>query len=231
MSGMTKIPLLCRISSAAAVVGPFAPSARILHLIRSAFCEVIWFSVAAGTSTSHSSSSSSSLVMNSTPGNSSNERVCCRCAQRRVDVYPVRVVDAAVDVRDGDDLVAGLVHQARRRCRRRCPSPGRRRCVWPRRHAEPLDGLVDDEQEAAAGRLAPARGAAEVNGLAGDDGRHGVARVHRVGVHDPGHRLLVGVHVGRGHVLLGADEVDELGRVAARHALQLAHATSASGRR
>ena len=46
--------------------------------------------------------------------------------------------------------------------------------------------------------------------------------VHGVGVHDPGHRLLVGVHVGRGNILFRADELDDLGCVAARHALQFA---------
>ena len=51
---------------------------------------------------------------------------------------------------------------------------------------------------------------------------HGLAHVHGVGVHDPGHGLLVGAHVGRGNVFLRADELDQLGGVAAGHALQLA---------
>src|SRR3712207_8197946 len=45
--------------------------------------------------------------------------------------------------------------------------------------------------------------------LARDDGVNGVARVHGVCVHDPRHRLLVGIHVGRGHVLLRPDEVED----------------------
>ena len=42
----------------------------------------------------------------------------------------------------------------------------------------------------------------------------GVADVHGVGVHEPRHDLLVGVHVGRRHVLVGSDRVDDFRRVA-----------------
>ena len=50
----------------------------------------------------------------------------------------------------------------------------------------------------------------------------GVPHVHRVGVHDPGHGLLVGAEIGRGHVALGAEPFDQFSRIAARDALQLA---------
>jgi hypothetical protein len=50
----------------------------------------------------------------------------------------------------------------------------------------------------------------------------GVADVHRVGVHHPRHDLIVGVDVGRGDVLLGADRVDDLGDVAAGQRFELA---------
>jgi len=33
--------------------------------------------------------------------------------------------------------------------------------------------------------------------------------LHRIGVHDPGHGLLVGSEIGRGHVALGAEPLDE----------------------
>src|SRR5215472_4569047 len=48
-----------------------------------------------------------------------------------------------------------------------------------------------------------------------------MAHVHAVGVHDPRHRLLVGVDVGCGHVLFRADGIDDLGDVAARQRLEL----------
>ena len=75
---------------------------------------------------------------------------------------------------------------------------------------------------AAAGGLNAAARAADVERLAGDHAGDGLAHVHGVGVHDPGHGLLVGVHVGRGNVLLRSDEVDDLRGVAAGHALQFA---------
>ena len=62
-------------------------------------------------------------------------------------------------------------------------------------------------------------------GFAGDDGGHGLAHVHGVGVHDPGHGLLVGAHVGGGDVFFGADKLDEFGGVAAGHAFELALGT------
>jgi hypothetical protein len=49
-----------------------------------------------------------------------------------------------------------------------------------------------------------------------------VALLLRVGVHDPGHHLLVGAQVRRRDVAVGADHLDDLGRVAARDALELA---------
>jgi hypothetical protein len=64
--------------------------------------------------------------------------------------------------------------------------------------------------------------AADVDRLAGHHRGDRLAHVHRVGVHHPGHGLLVGAHVRRGHVLLRPDELHQLGGVAAGHALQLA---------
>jgi len=52
-SGAHTIPLLIRISSAAKVVGPFAPSMTALHLSCGAFDLLIDFSIAAGTKKSH----------------------------------------------------------------------------------------------------------------------------------------------------------------------------------
>ena len=49
-------------------------------------------------------------------------------------------------------------------------------------------------------------------GLPGHDLGHRVAALHGVGVHHPGHRLLVRRHVRRGDVLLRPDERQELGR-------------------
>ena len=94
--------------------------------------------------------------------------------------------------------------------------------VSSRAHVELLDRFVADDHHAAAGGLAAPARSAHIQRLAGHDGRHRLAHVHGVGVHHPRHGLLVGVDVGRGHVFLRTDELDQLGGVAARHALQLA---------
>ena len=46
--------------------------------------------------------------------------------------------------------------------------------------------------------------------------------MHGVGVHDPRHGLLVGVHVGSGNIFFRSDEFDEFRGVAASHALEFA---------
>ena len=87
---------------------------------------------------------------------------------------------------------------------------------------EVLDGFVGDDHHAAAGGFAASARSAHVQRLAGDDGGDGLPHVHGVGVHHPRHGLFVGVDVGRRNVFLGADELDQLGGVAAGHALQFA---------
>ena len=87
--------------------------------------------------------------------------------------------------------------------------------------ADQLESFECDDHAAAAGGLGTAARAAESERLAGDDGGDGVARVHGVGVHDPGHHLLIGIDVGRGHVAFRSDEVDDLGGVAAGELFEL----------
>jgi len=139
----------------------------------------------------------------------------------RGDVDAIGVVESAVVLRNADDGVALFVKElggvgadvAEALDDDSGPVDG---------HAEVLDGFVTDYGDAAAGGFFASARAAEVDGLAGDDGVNGLAHVHGVGVHDPGHSLLVGVHVGGGHVFFGADELDEFGGIAASHALEFA---------
>src|SRR5207247_2081169 len=70
-------------------------------------------------------------------------------------------------------------------------------------------------------RLHAALRPADVDGLPGHRGRHGVTLVHGDRVHDPGHDLGVRAHVGRGDVLLRADQDRDLGCVPARQVLEL----------
>ena len=70
--------------------------------------------------------------------------------------------------------------------------------------AEPLARALDHHHDAGSRRLVPEDRAADRDRLAGDDLGHGVALLHRVRVHHPGHRLLVRRHVGRRDVELRA---------------------------
>ena len=137
-----------------------------------------------------------------------------------VDVETARGVDAAGRVADRDDrgaLVpdepggdrAGVAEALDR-------DPGRLQVEAA------VGGRLDDAVHGAAGgRLVAALGAAQGDRLAGDHARDGVPDVHRVGVHDPGHRLGVGVHVRRRDVLLRADDDADLGGVAPGQPLEL----------
>src|SRR3989449_951226 len=69
MSGITRMPRLCKMSSASGVVGPFAPSATIFPLMRGAFSDVRMPSRAHGATMSTSSSMSASFVISRVPGN------------------------------------------------------------------------------------------------------------------------------------------------------------------
>ena len=84
-----------------------------------------------------------------------------------------------------------------------------------------LQRLLRDDHAAATGRLATAERPAHLHRLAGDHRGDRVAMVHRVRVHHPRHHALVRVHVGRGHVGVRAERVDDTGGVATREALEL----------
>src|SRR5262249_28602442 len=89
-------------------------------------------------------------------------------------------------------------------------------------HIEVAKALVAIHHDAAARRLYPSARSANVQRLASHHTRNRVARVHGVGIHDPCHRLLVGVDVRSGYILLRPDKVDDLCRITARQALQFA---------
>ena len=143
---------------------------------------------------------------------------------------PSLVVDPAGDVRDADDVRAALVRARRRRRRRPCRSPGRRSAAPARSQPSRWQArsiTITTPAPVASGRKTRA---ADRDRLAGDDLRDGVADLHRVRVHHPGHRLLVRRHVRRGNVLLRADDRQQLGGEAARDRLQLVAATARAGR-
>src|SRR6266542_2891425 len=139
---------------------------------------------------------------------------------RRHDVDPVRVVQAAGRVGDRDHLgplfgeelgqVATDVSEALN---------GDAEAV--EREAQLRHRLEDAVEGAPRGCLLAPERASDHQGLAGDDTEHRMALVHRVRVEDPGHDARVRPHVGRGNIALRSDLVDDLARVAARHPFEL----------
>src|SRR2546428_584627 len=75
-----------------------------------------------------------------------------------------------------------------------------------RRHVEALDGFVDYEEQSSASRFPAAPRTPQVDWLPRNHGSNRVTSVHGISVHDPRHRLLIGVHVRRGNIFLGSDE-------------------------
>src|ERR1019366_6420180 len=84
------------------------------------------------------------------------------------------------------------------------------------------DGIADAEEASARGCLLAPERAADRERLAGHDAQHGMALVHRVRVEHPRHHRAVGADIGSRDVLLRADLVDDLARVAAGATLELA---------
>jgi len=65
-------------------------------------------------------------------------------------------------------------------------------------------------------------GASQLDGFSGDHRRGGLAYVHGVGVHHPGHHLLAGAHIRRGDIALRAQPVEQFRSVASCETLEFA---------
>src|SRR5271166_6161447 len=129
------------------------------------------------------------------------------------------VVQATANVGEPDDLIAGFLHQC----------GGERADIAESLNNDPGgfffhpqlgQRLVHANHHAAAGGFAAATRTAQFDGLAGDDRGGGLARVHRVGVHHPGHGLLVGADIRRWNIALGAQPIRKFGGVAPGEALE-----------
>jgi hypothetical protein len=141
----------------------------------------------------------------------------------RLDVETFRAVDRAAHVADGDDSGALLRHQPRRDAAHVAEALDGDPAL-AQVHAEMARGILDGVYDALSRRFGPTFGAAEGDRLAGDHGRDGVADVHRIRVHNPGHRLGIGVDVRSRDVPLGADQDGQLRGEAAGQALEFAQA-------
>ena len=196
-----------------------------------AFAAVIWPSSAASTRTSTSSAEELIVVDRAASRGPGDRAVLAEVAPQERDVEPVGVRATP----PWTSVIATT--RAPALCSRRAvasptlPKPwtatrAPRSSKPPRRAAS---AIVYTTPCPVASRAAdrPADG----DRLAGDDARHGVAAVHRDGVHDPGHRLGVGTDIGRRDVGVGADDALELGREAAGQGLELLRAHRAADRR
>ena len=67
------------------------------------------------------------------------------------------------------------------------------------------DGARNDNY-AATGGVGTSETTAKRYGLSGNNSRSGPALIHRVGVHHPGHHLLVRIHVRRGNVAIRSEQ-------------------------
>ena len=220
MSGITVTPFSCRMGSAEGSVGPLAPSATIRARTRPALRAVIWPSRAASTRTSTSRPKRVSLSKELSAGRVGHRSVGPEPPRQVTEIEAGRVVGAAAGVGDGNHPGAALVQQAGRRLADVAEALHRDRGA-SQIEADPAGGVADRVDDALARRIRPADGAADREGLPGDDAGHRVAPVHRHRVHDPGHHLGVGPHVRGGDVGFRADHRLDLGGEAAGQALQL----------
>src|SRR6185312_8608169 len=141
--------------------------------------------------------------------------------QQRIDVDAVGVVERAIVFADADDLVTLVEHQLRGIGTHVAEALHDDPATIDR-HAEMLQRLVAANAYTAPRGLTPSSGPAHIHRLAGHHRGHRLPHVHGVGVHDPRHRLFVGIHVRSGNIFFRSEKFNELRRVAPRHAFELA---------
>ena len=140
-----------------------------------------------------------------------------------VRIEPLRVRDRPARIGQPDNDGAELVHELRREAARVAEPLDHDSCALEV-HAQVLRRLDDRVDGAACRRLVAALASSDGERFPGHDGERRIAVMHRVRVHDPGHRLSVGVDVGSRDVAIGTDQQLDLGGVAARERLQLLRA-------
>src|SRR5436190_16839352 len=143
-------------------------------------------------------------------------------AERLRDIDTSGILNTDMDVRYRYNLVARFVEKLRTNSAYVSGALNNNSSIG-RIHLEPFDSLVDHKQNAPTCGFTSARRSAEIDRLAGDNRGDSVTSVHRVGVHDPGHRLLVGVHVRSRDVFFRSDKIEQLCRVPTSHSLKFAH--------
>src|SRR5271167_2286390 len=135
------------------------------------------------------------------------------------DVKTLLVVEPAMNIGDTDNFVARGVHQHSALGTDVAKTLNDDAATFSA-HFQFSQRIVAAHHQAAASGFAATLGAAELQRLAGDDGSGGLAGVHGIGVHNPGHGLLVGADVRGRNVALGTKPFAEFGGVAASNAFE-----------
>src|SRR5258708_4715396 len=154
-------------------------------------------------------------------GKSHNTLGALAVLPKRFYVNSVLVVNCAIHLNHTYYFVAGLRHQE---CAIRSHIAkalhDNARALRPQ--AQFFDGLIADDHDAAPSRFTTPTRSTHVDWLTGDDRSDGLAHVHGVGVHHPGHGLFVRIDVRSRHIFFGANEFHEFSCVPPGHALQFA---------
>src|SRR5579859_527762 len=135
-------------------------------------------------------------------------------AQHSRRIKPGLVINAAARIADSYDLAPFFMEEAGgNRTGITIPLNAHARAF--ERHTDMFRRLAGHKQDACSGGIVTAFAAADRKRLARDDRRDGVALVHGIGIHDPGHHLRVGVDIRRGNIAVRANDDRNFGSIAA----------------
>ncbi len=175
------------------------------HCSASALRLLMTFSVAAGIRISHPARQHLSRIRSPSAPREAVHRSGLRAdaPQQRIDVDALRIPQAAVNFGDRNHQVAFLKQQLGR-IRAHIAKPLHNHTGSPRagspRYSIALSHITEMPRPVASRRP---REPPMFTGLPVTTAGHRLPLVHGKRVHHPGHRLLVGPYVRRGHVLLG----------------------------
>ena len=136
------------------------------------------------------------------------------------DVDSFGVVNCSVCVANADDFDAALVGKRKSCHRAHIAKSLHDGGAFLGIHLQHVHGPLDQVNNTAPGCFASAFGAADGDRFASNDFIDGITHVNGVGVHEPGHDLFVGTHVGPHDVGMWPDKGDHFLHVSARDSLQ-----------
>src|SRR6266700_1449566 len=134
--------------------------------------------------------------------------------QQVVDFDAIFVEEPAIVFGNADDFVSGIVHEFGGIGTHVAEALNDDACGLAL-HAELLERFFTDNHDAATSRFSAAARASNIDGFSSHNGSHGLAHVHGVGVHHPGHSLLVGSHIGRWNIFFRAQKFNQFSGITA----------------